>query len=701
MQESVAQHAKRTAHRSGAPLQIRVGLNSGEVVVRSIGSDLNMDYTAVGETTHLAARMEQLADPGATLLTTSTRALAEGFVQVTPLGPLAVNGLAVPVEVFRLSGINAARSRLQAAAARGLSPFVGREMESEHLQHALEQTRQGRGQVVAVVGEPGVGKSRVAFELPHSRRVEGWLILEAGGVAYGTATSYLPLVGLLKGYFRIGDGDRLHEIREKVTARILALDRGLAPALPALLALLDAAGEDPQWQALDPAERRQRTLNAVKRLLLREAQAQPLLVVFEDLHWIDGETQSFLDSLVESLGPARVLLLVNYRPQYQHRWGSKSSYIQLRLDPLPPESAHELLRKLLGEDATVAPLGPLLIERTEGNPFFLEESVRTLVETGALAGERGAYRLAAAITDVQVPPTVQTILAARIDRLPPEEKRLLQSAAVVGKDVPFTLLAAILNQPEDTLRRGLEHLQAAELLYETSLIADGEYTFKHALTHEVAYGGLLQERRRDLHARIVAAIVALHGDRLAEWIERLAYHAVRGELREQAVHYLRQAGLKAAARSAVSDARVWLEQALGVLEALPEGRFTLEQAFEIRLELRPVLNQLGEVRRTLERLREAETLAERLGDDHRRGRVCAFMANIQAFFGELAEASASGVRALEIATRLEDLQLRVVATTYLEQVHYLGGDARSSRTATSASAGSSGARGARPSRASS
>ena len=494
MQESVKRYAEGVRREQGVTIRIRVGLNSGEVVVRAIGSDLHMDYTAVGQTTHLAARMEQLADPGATLLTAETLALAEGFVQVTSLGPMAVKGLSAPVEVYELAGVSAARSRLQAAATRGLSHFVGRDAEIEQLRRAVDQARQGRGQVAAVVGAPGVGKSRLTFELTHSPQFEGWLMLQAGAVSYGKGTSYLPVIDLLKTYFRIGDRESPHEIREKVTGRLLMLDRALEATLPAILALLDVSGDDPQWQALDPPQRRQRMLDAVKRLLLREAQVQPLLVVFEDLHWIDSETQALLDSLVESLPPARLLLFVNYRPEYEHRWGSKTSYTQLRLDPLPPESAFELLRGLLGEDGTIEPLTPILIERTEGNPFFLEETVRALVETKALVGERGAYRLAKVLTDIQVPPTVQAILAARIDRLSPEDKRLLQSAAVIGKDVPFALLAAIAEEREEELRRGLARLQAAEFLYETSLFPDLEYTFKHALTHEVAYGTLLQDR---------------------------------------------------------------------------------------------------------------------------------------------------------------------------------------------------------------
>jgi class 3 adenylate cyclase/tetratricopeptide (TPR) repeat protein len=672
MQESVKKYAEQVRRSHAAVVKIRVGLNSGEVVVRSIGSDLHMDYTAVGQTTHLAARMEQIADPGAIVITPATLALAEGYVEVKSLGPVPVKGLADPVEVYEVTGAGPARTRLQAAAGRGLTRFVGRDAELEQLRRAQQLAGDGHGQVAAVVGEAGVGKSRLVYELTHSHRLQGWLVLEAASVSYGKATSYLPVIDLLKGYFKIQDRDDLREIREKVTGKLLTLDRALEPTLPALLALLDVPVDDASWQTLDPGQRRQLTLDGVKRLLLREAREQPLLLIFEDLHWIDSETQALLDGLVDSLGSARLLLLVNYRPEYQHAWGSKTFYSQMRLDALPAESAGELLEALLGEDPGLAPLKQLLVRR--GNPFFLEETIRTLVETKALDGPPGRYRLTQPVQAIQVPPTVQAILAARIDRLSPEDKRLLQVASVVGKDVPFALLQSIADLPDEALRLRLDHLQAAEFLYETGLYPDLEYSFTHALTYEVTYGGLLQERRRELHARIVDAIETLHRDRLGEQIERLAHHAVRGELREKAVHYLRQAGLKAAARSALQDALASFEQALGVLKAVPESQSTLEQAFEICLELRPVLIQLGEVRQVLERLREAETLAERLNDDRRRGRVCAFMANVQSLLGEHDEAVASGTCALEIARGLGDLELRILTTSFLEQVHNFRGE---------------------------
>ena len=676
MQESVKRYAEEIFRSHGVLVQIRVGLNSGDVVVRGIGSDLHMDYIALGQTTHLAARMEQLAAPGTVLVAPTTLQLAEGYVQVTARGPVAVRGLPAPIEVYELAGPGAVRSRLHAAAARGLTRFVGRDREMDQLRRALEQARDGHGQLVAVLGEPGVGKSRLFWELMHSHRMQGWRLLESGGVSYGKATAYLPIVELLRAYFQIGARDDTRTIREKVIGKVLSLDRALEPTLSPLLALLDVPVRDEAWTRLDPSQRRRRTMEAVTGLLFRESQVQPLLVLVEDLHWIDAETEATLGSLVESLPTARMLLLVNYRPEYEHGWGHKSYYRQLRIEPLPAESAEDLLTGLLGSAAELHALKRTLIARTEGNPLFLEESVQTLVETKALVGEPGAYRLAHDDPAVHVPTTVEAILAARIDRLAPELKRLLQAAAVIGHDVPFALLLAVSGRSEDELRRALGELQAAEFLYETRLFPDLEYTFKHALTHEVAYGGLLQERRRDLHARLVSAIEALHRDRLDEQVERLAHHALRGDLGDRAVPYLRQAGLKAAGRCALPEARQWLEQALGVLAELPETAATRAQGVDIRLELRPLLGVLGEYREVMERLRQAEVIAESLNDDRRRGRVWAVMTNAHSQLGQVDEALRLGARALAAAERSGDLALRLLTTTYLEQASYFRGDYR-------------------------
>jgi predicted ATPase/class 3 adenylate cyclase len=675
-QETVTRYGDELQRSHGVPVQIRVGLHSGAVVVRAIDSSLHMDYTAVGQTTHLAARMEQMAKPGSVLTTGETLRLTEGFVQVKALGPVLVKGLADPVEVFELVGAGSTRTRLQAFAARGLTRFVGRQAEFEALRQALERAGSSHGQVVAVIGEPGVGKTRLVYEFTRSHHTCDWLVLASSSVSYGKATAYLPVRDLLKAYFQLDDRDDGRKMREKLTGKLLTLDAALGATLPAFLTLLDMPVEDRHWQDLEPVQRRQRTLEAIKGLLLRESQVQPLLLVVENLHWIDAETQAILDSLIESLPTARLLLLVNYRPEYQHGWGSKTYYTQLRLDPLPTTSAEELLQALLGDDPGLVPLKRLLIERTEGNPFFLEESVRALVETGVLVGERGAYCLAKPLESLQAPATVQAVLAARIDRLPPDEKRLLQTAAVIGTEVPFALLHAIVELAEEELRRGLGHLQAAEFLYETSLFPELAYTFKHALTHEVAYGSLLLERRRALHAGIVEAIERLYADRLTEQAERLAQHAVRGEVWDKAVAYCWQAGTRALARSALRESVGCAEQALAALRHLPESRATQEQAIDLRLDLRNALWALGELRQMLDHLREAATLAEALGDQPRLGRVAAFMCRYLREMGDHASAVESGQHALAVAATLGDFALQVMARHFLGVAYHTLGDHR-------------------------
>jgi class 3 adenylate cyclase/tetratricopeptide (TPR) repeat protein len=674
MQAAMQPTTEAVRRSRGLELRLRVGLNSGEVVVRAIGNDLHMDYSAVGETTHLAARMEQLATPGSIRLSTSTHALVEGLVRVTPLGPVPIKGLPEPVAVFELVGVSALRRRLQAAAMRGLTRFVGRQHELEALRQALTQAAAGHGQVVALVGEAGVGKSRLTYECVHSHHTQGWRVLESASVSYGKATPYYPVLDLLKRYCHVEEPDDPRRVRAKVTGQVLTLDEALQDTLPALLFLLEVLPEDHPFRQLDPPQRRQHTLQALKRILLRESQVQPLLLVFEDLHWIDAETQALLDSLVESLPTARFLLLVNYRPEYQHGWGSKMYYTQLRLDPLSPASAEEVLQALLGGDLSLASLKQLLIARTEGNPFFLEESVRTLVETGVLVGEPGAYRLGQALPAIQVPATVQAVLAARLDRLPPEEKRLLQTAAVIGTEVPLSLLQAVADMPEATLHRGLAHLQAAEFLYETRLFPEQEYTFKHALTHEVAYNSLLLERRRVLHGRLVEALEVLAPELAAEQVERLAHHALRGEVWGKTVTYCQQAGVRAYDRAAFREAVVAFEQALQALAHLSEDSDTRRLALDLRLALDRPLNTLGEHGRCLALLGEAEILARALNDQARLGRVLASMANVLRVMGDHDGAIAAGQQALALTAALGDSALQGQASLTLGQAYYVVGD---------------------------
>jgi class 3 adenylate cyclase/tetratricopeptide (TPR) repeat protein len=667
MQEGVKKYAEEIRRSHAAVVKIRVGLNSGEVVVRAIGSDLHMDYTAVGQTTLLAARMEQLADPGSIAIAPETLALAEGHVEVRSLGPVPVKGLDVPVETYELVGAGIRRSRLAASADRGLTRFVGRDAELEQLRQALGRAATGHGQVVALVGEAGVGKSRLVWEVTHSHRTLGCLILQANSVSYGSSTPYLPLVELLRTYCQIEPRDDARKVREKLTGKVLTLDPALQPTIPPLLALLDVAVEDPWWQALEPPRRHDRTLDAVKRLLLRESQVQPLFVVFEDLHWIDSQTQAFLDRLVASLPAARLVLLVNYRPEYQHAWGSKTYYTQLRLDPLRSETAEALLLALLGDDKTVSPLRSFLIERTEGNPFFLEESVQALVETGALVGEHGAYRLTTALTRIEVPATVQAILAARIDRLQVNDKRLLQAAAVIGREVPFALLQDIAGLPDDQLRQGLTDLQAAEFLYESRLFPDLEYTFKHALTHDVAYSALLQDRRRALHGEVLTAIERRAETRRAEQAEARAYHAVRAEAWEQAVDALREAGTVAFGQGAITASVERIEQAIELLPRLSGSADNIRRGIDVRLSCTPLLAR-GQVARVGALVREAEQLARDLNDQRRLAQALRRLGGALASDGQYARAAESQEEVLSLPTVYVDAEVRIAAAWQLGQM---------------------------------
>ena len=670
MQESVKRYAENVRRLHGIEPQIRVGLNSGEVVVRAIGSDLRMDYSAVGQTTHLAARMEQMAEPGSILATADTFGLVEGYVEAVPLGPRSIRGLQAVVEVYLVTGTGIARWPMEVAAARGLTSFVGREEELAQLDAAMQTAARGHGRVVGLVGEPGVGKSRLFYEFARSERMPGWRIVKTGAFSYDKSTAYRPVIDLLRGYFDVYERENQREVRDKVVGRVMALDPELAGIVPALLSLLDVPVDDPEWQALDPRLRREQTMSAVRRLVLRESQAQPLCVVFEDLQWIDSETQALLDSFVLHIADASVLLLVSYRPDYRHSWASTSYYTQLSVPPLARQEAEALLRTMLGDERQVEPLKQLLIEQTRGNPFFLEESVRMKIEDGALVGERGDYRLTKPIETLRVPASVEAVLAARIDRLAPRDKALLQAASVIGENVPVALLQTVADMPEDQLRDALARLRAAEFLYDISLLQEPHYVFKHGLTRRVAYNSLLREQQRRVHARIVEALEQLYSERLSEQVERLARHALDAELWDKAAPYLRQAATKAFARSANREAVVWFDQALSAIEHLPPTRELREQAIDLRFDLRNALQPLGEFGTILERLYEAEALAAALPDRQRLGRVVAYLTDYFRLTGDQDRAIQSGKRALAVASEIGDFGLQIVAATWLGQIYF-------------------------------
>jgi class 3 adenylate cyclase/DNA-binding winged helix-turn-helix (wHTH) protein len=545
MQEELKRYSDRIRTEGRVPIQVGIGVNTGEVVVRTIQTgDAHTEYVPVGYATSLAARMQALAPIGSITTTEQVRKLCEGYFELRALGPTTVRDVSEPIEVYEVIGPGPLRTHFQLSTRRGLTRFVGRGPEMDAIARAAEIAKAGHGQLVCVVAEPGVGKSRLFHEFKASNE-RCWMVLEASSVSYGKASAYLPVIDLLNSYFRIAPEDDTRTRREKVSGKVLTLERKLEDALPCLFGLLGLNEGDDPLAGMDARIRRERTLEAVKRFVLRESLNQPLMVVFEDLHWIDGETQAFLNLLADSIGTARLLLLVSYRPEYQHQWTSKTYYTQLRLDPLGMQSADEMLATLLGDGTDLAPLKRLIITRTEGNPLFMEELIQSFFDQGAMVRSNGTVKIGKSLREIRIPSTVEGIIAARIDRLPAEDKALLQMLAAIGIEFPLSLVRQVLRLRAENTGRGaisatalaedsvaegsaleatLGRLQFGELIYERPSFGDAEYTFKHALTHDVAYNSLLMERRRILHGQIGQAIEALFPDRLDDHISDLARH---------------------------------------------------------------------------------------------------------------------------------------------------------------------------------
>jgi predicted ATPase/class 3 adenylate cyclase len=590
MQEELLRYGSKLQAEGRAPIEIRVGVNTGEVVVRSIATgDGQVEYTPIGHTTNLASRLQSLARTGTVAVSEQTRKLVEGYFQLKPLGPTKVKGLSEPVNVYEVIGLGPLRTRLQRSEGRGLSKFVGRQAEMESLKRAAEQAKAGRGQIVAAMAEAGVGKSRLFFEFKAVSQ-SGWMVLEAFSVSHGKASAFLPVIDLMRSYFKITPEDDERTRREKVTWRVLALDRSLEDALPYLYGLLGLSDENNRVAEVEAQTRKRRSLDAIKRILLRESLNQPLVVIFEDLHWIDNETQGFLNLLTDSIGTARILLLFNYRPEYRHEWGNRTYYTQLRLDPLVKESADEMLSALLGDGKDLEPLKRLIVEKTEGNPFFMEETVQVLLDEGALV-RNGTVKLTKPLGKLKIPPTVQAILAARIDRLEPDHKDLLQTLAVIGTEFKFALIRKVAAQPELELEPMLSELQLAEFIYEQPTVGDLEYTFKHALTHDVAYHSVLNERRLLLHERIGAALESTYADSLDDHITELAHHYSRSGNPAKAVKYCRRAVRQCADLGSNAEAVAQFERGLEQLHKLPDDDRRAELELDLRIE---VVGPLGD-----------------------------------------------------------------------------------------------------------
>jgi class 3 adenylate cyclase len=670
MQDAMRRYGETLRTQGYPPLLMRVGVNTGEVVLRSIRKDdLHADYVPVGHSTNLAARMEQLATPGTIVVSAYTQRLTDGYFAFKDLGRTQIKGVEEPLNIYEVVGIGQLRTRLQVTATRrGLTRFVGRQREMEQLTQVLEHAKAGQGQIVGTMGEPGLGKSRLFYEF-KLLSLGGCLVLEAYSVSHGKATAYLPVIELLKSYFRIEAQDDERTRREKVAGKVVMLDRSLEDTLPYVFTLLGIEEPPSPLAQMDPQIRRRRTFEALKKLFLRESLNQPLVLIFEDLHWIDGETQGFLDVLSESVASAKILLLTNYRPEYRQEWGSKTYYTQLRLAPLGRAEAEEFLDVLLGPTVETfhatsrRALKHLILEKTQGTPFFMEEIVQELREQGVLPGV-GATPASPLPTDLHIPTTVQAVLAARIDRLTPDEKALLQQLAVIGRQFPVSLIRQVITQPETDLYRRLASLQRKEFLYEQPAFPESEYLFKHALTQEVAYGTVPQEQRKALHERTGHAIEALYEKQLEHHYSELAHHYSRSTNAEKAVEYLRLAGQQAAQRSANQEAVRHLTAALELLKTLPDTPEGAQQELRLQVALGPLLMAAqGFGALAVERAyARAQELCQQRGDTSQ-----LFLVLVGRCWGYLVRAQFKEAR--ELAEQILDVALRHQDPALLSEAH--------------------------------
>ena len=643
-----------------------IGLASGEVIVAPLAELAHADtILGIGSASHVARRLSS-ESRGSILISSSTQEKVFGICQTEVRQSSGTEAVA-----HELIGSAAAQTRFQGMAVRGLTPFVGRDLELNQLKRAAAVAFGGRGQVVAVIGEPGIGKSRLLYELVHALPIGTCEVLVAGAPSHCAPTSFQVLSNLIKTYLRITPEDDAATRRGKVLA-VLRNEENIE--LLACLALIDEVVEDAAWTSLEPSLRRERTLAVGKKLLLSAAQRQPLLVVLEDLHWLDAESQEATNSLIDGIASMPVLLLVSYRPEYAHKWHGRSYYSQIHLDELSEEKRRELLVHLLGKDEHLVDSVGLL--HRQGNPLFLEELVRSLADAHILEGRVGAHRLVRPMAaDLRVPAAVQAVLSARIDKLPSRARLVLQAASVVGDAVPVEILRRVVGLPERELEAGLAELQAAEFFYEIRSSSSRSYRFKHALTRGVAYESQLRDQRAALHRGVVSAIEEIYPHRRLEHIEQLAHHAIRARLGDVAISYAMLAGTKAFSRFANLEAVMHYEEALAALEAVPESRRKSELAVDIRCELRNALYPLAEWGRIETYLKEAEQIASTLDDGQRLGWVSAYLSSLYLTGGKSAgEARKLAARAASLATAGKNKKLYVAAQYYLIWADYIAAD---------------------------
>ena len=613
IQKAMGEYGEKIEKDTGVEFKMRVGLNSGPVIVGAIGDDLRMDYTAVGDTTNLGSRMESMARPGTILVSGNTHRLARDFFQFESLGKIEVKGKKEPQEAFELIKTGEVETRIGASVAKGLTRFVGRKNSMAILLDVFGKVKSGSGQVVGLLGEAGVGKSRLLLEMRNMLPEDEYIYHEGQCLQYGGSMPYLPLLDILRSYLVIKEGDREFLIKKKMEEKILGLDEKLKSVIPPFQDLLSLKVNDEDFSKLEPKEKRERTFEAIRDMLVRGSQERPLILTVEDIHWIDKTSEEFLNYMIGWLPNTAILLILLYRPEYTHPWGSKSYYTKVGLDHLGTDSSSELVKAILDEGEAVPELTQLILNRAAGNPLFMEEFTHTLLENGSIERKDEKYVLSGKASDIQVPDTIQGIIAARLDRLEDNLKRTMQVASVIGRDFAFRILQTITDTREG-LKSNLLNLQGLEFIYEKSLFPELEYIFRHALSQEVAYNSLLLKSRKEIHEKIGKAIEELYPDRLEEFYEMLAYHYSRSNNEEKASHYLKLSGDKAVNNFSTPEAYRFYSEAAKLLLNQPDNSENRKSRLEVLQPMARIAIIFGCPDGSLELLKEGERAAKDVGD---------------------------------------------------------------------------------------
>jgi class 3 adenylate cyclase/tetratricopeptide (TPR) repeat protein len=661
--------------KQGIDFKMRIGLNTGLVVVGKIGDDLTMEYTAMGDTVNLASRMESAAEPGAIWVAESTYRLSKDYFDFKALGEIEVKGKKEPVKAYQLTGIGRARTRLGVSVARGLTPFVGRHKELEHLKDRYSQAKEGQGQVVGIVGEPGVGKSRLLLEFIRSLPREEYTYLEGECLQYGSSIPYLPFLEILRAYFGFTEGEQEFLIKSKLEQGTAHLDKKLRGMLPPLQDILSLKVENREYLKLEPQQRREQAFDALRAILVRESQNKTLILAVDNLQWIDKTSEEFLTYLIGGLASTHILLVLLYRPEYTHPWTSKTYYSQVRTDQLPPAMSSDLVQAILGGEDVAPALRTLILDRATGNPLFMEELTHSLLENGSIKKKDHQYVLSRKPSEIQVPETIQGIIAARIDRLQEDLKHTMQVASVIGKDFAYRILQTITGMQQE-LKSWLLNLQELEFIYEKSLFPELEYMFKHALTQEVAYNSLLVQRRKEIHESIGKAIEELYPESLAEFYEVLAYHYSAAESWEKAYQYLKLSGDKTLRTHSRWEVCRFYREALQALRKLPESEENKRRDIDVRLSLIWPMMSLAFPEDSLEILQEGERLSTELGDERS---LAGFHGGLGIYYSSRLDRSRGREYledAFQAAEKVQDLDLMApigvqICALYFTQADYL------------------------------